>query len=98
MPNTHVQNEVWELSYILASMGVLAVLNSHFYHQYLNKINKNKCQNLELGFTTHIFHEFWYVYILQGNTWKYTKMHNQEGAFKQNNKQAHPNSTLGPEH
>ena len=33
----------------IAGNAVVAVLNSYFYHQCLNKINKCAHQNLELG-------------------------------------------------
>jgi len=46
------------------SEQVLAVLNSHFYHQNLNKINKCAHQKLELGIFTHTFHKFWYKHVL----------------------------------
>jgi len=72
------------------------MLNSFLYRQHLDKINKYENQNLEIGLLTNILHEFWYKYVLQGNTWKHTKMHNQEGAFKQNTSKAHPISEFGP--
>ena len=58
-----------EKSLVLEPMAIgsalLAVLNSHFYHQRLNKINKCAHQNLELGIFTHTFHKFWYKHVLQ---------------------------------
>ena len=45
--------------------SLLAMLNSYFYHQHLNKINKYENQNLGIGLLTNILHEFWYTDVLQ---------------------------------
>jgi hypothetical protein len=46
---------------------LVGVLNSYFYRQHLNKINKYGNQNLGIGLLTNILREFWYMYVLQGN-------------------------------
>jgi hypothetical protein len=56
-----------------------------------------KYQTVELGFTTHILHKFWYIHVLQAQKWKYIEICFPEGVFEQN-KQAHPNYTIGPEY
>ena len=59
----------------------MAMFNSYFYRQNLNKINKYKLQNLELGIITHIFHKFWCTYVLQVTNMKYmTKYAIREGS------------------
>jgi hypothetical protein len=57
-----------------------------------------KYQTIKLGFTTYILHEFWYIYVLQAQKWKYIEIRFLEGVFEQNHKQAHLNNTIGPEY
>jgi hypothetical protein len=46
------------LRVVLGLTQMLAVLNSYFYHQHLNKINKYGNQNLGIGILTNILREF----------------------------------------